>query len=177
MIGTEVEFELESLSPIMFNMYLDEPQPKTSEGFRDQGPRKCHKNESGNICITSEMILASVREAIGDIAPRGKGKSMRRDVMAGLFFKEQLYPIGKKEPDDIDARPVIRGKGEKTTLVICYRPMIKEWKIAGTMILIDLQPQLIKQALDRAGMKVGMGSYRPRFGRFIVTKWEVKKQE
>ena len=176
-IGTEVEFALEGLSPIMFNMYLDETQPKTPEGFKEQGPRKCHRDEAGNICITAEMVLATVKEAMGDIAPRGKGKLMRRDVMAGLFFKEELFPIGATDPDKIDARPVIRGKGEKTTLVICYRPLVKQWGIQGTMILIDLQPALLKQALDRAGIKCGLGSYRPRFGRFAATKWEVKNQE
>ncbi len=173
-LGNEVQFALEGLSPIMFNKYLDEPQPKTAEGFKEQGPRKCYRDEEGNICITAEMILSAVRDAMGDIAPRGKGKLMRRDVMAGLFFKEELFPIGQKEPDGIDARPVIRGKGEKTTLVVCYRPLIKKWAIKGTMILIDLQSTLVKQAIDRAGIKCGLGSYRPRFGRFAVTKWEVK---
>lgn len=177
MIGTEVEFALESLSPIMFSMYLDEPQPKTPEGFRDQGPRKVHRDAAGDICITPEMVLATVREAAGDIAPRGKGKAMRREIMAGLFFKEEAFPIGKIEPDEIDKRPVIRGKGEKTTLVMCYRPLVKEWKISGTMILIELQPRFVKQALDRAGIRYGFGSYRPRFGRFAVTKWEVKNGE
>ena len=177
MLGTEVEFELESLSPIMFSMYLDEAQPKTPEGYQEQGPRKVHRDVSGDICITPEMILATVRAAAGDIAPRGKGKAMRREIMAGLYFREEMFSMGKKEPDEIDKRPVIRGKGEKTTLVMCYRPLIKEWKITGTMILIELQPRFVKQAFDRAGIRYGLGSYRPRFGRFAVTKWEVKKQE
>lgn len=173
MIGTKIEFALESLSPILFNKYLDEPQPKTPEGFREQGPRKCHRNDDGFICITPEMILASMREAVGDIAPRGKGKVYRRDIMAGVFFEQNMFATEHKEPDAIDARPVIRGKGEKTTLVICYRPMLKSWKIQGTMALIDVQPQLAKQSLERAGYKAGLASYRPRFGRFVVTKWEV----
>jgi len=175
-VGTNCEFALESLSPILFNKYLDEPQPKTPEGFREQGPRKCHRDEGDNICITPDMISGTVREAMGDIAPKGKITVMRRDVMAGLFYKEELFSLGVTEPDAIDARPVIRGKGAKTTLVICYRPMLKKWLIQGTMNLIGLQPRLIKEALDWAGLKVGLGSFRPRFGRFRVTKWEVQEE-
>ncbi len=176
MLGIEVEFELESLSPIMFNMYLDETPPKTPEGFKEQGPRKVHRDVAGDICITPDMLVATIMMAAGEIAPRGKGKLMRRNVMAGLFFKEKAFSFGRKEPDEIDARPVHRGKGEKTTLVMCYRPLINNWMIEGTMILIDLQPQFLKQALDYAGIKIGLGSYRPRFGRFTVTKWEIKDQ-
>jgi len=172
----EVDFTIESLSPIMFNKYIDEKAPKTQEGYREQAERKCHRNKDGYICITSEMLLAAIREAVGNLAPRGKAKPMRREIMAGLFFKEEYFLTGKKEYDFIDERPVIRGKGEKTTLVICYRPVLKEWKISGTMILIDLQKQLIEEALKYAGVKIGLGSYRPRFGRFFVSKFEEKKK-
>lgn len=176
MLGIEVGFGLEDLSPMMFNMYLDEPQPKTPEGFREQGPRKVHRDASGDICITPEMIIATVMAAAGELAPRGKGKITRRNIMAGLFFKEEAFSLGKDKPDLIDHRPVYRGKGEKMTLVICYRPLIKKWKIEGTMILLGLQPRFIKEALEYAGINIGLGSYRPRFGRFTITKWEVKEK-
>ena len=177
MIGTKVRTALEDLSPILFSKYLDEPQPKTQEGYREQGPRKCHRNDEGDICIPSDMILGTVREAMGDIAPRGKIQSMRKDIMAGLYFDQELYSIGKKEPDGIDVRPVIRGKGAKTTLVLCYRPLVKHWKIEMTMVLLlDLQEQVVRQALELAGVRCGLGSFRPRFGRFAVTKWEVEKE-
>jgi len=170
-----VKFALKSLSPIMFSMYLDEAQPKTPEGYRKQGPRKAHRDASGGICITPDMVLGTLKAAVGELAPRGKGKIMRRNIMAGLFFEEDAFSIGKDEPDMIDARPVYRGKGEKMTLVMCYRPLVKEWEISGTMRLLDLQPEFVKEALDYAGMKIGLGSYRPRFGRFAVTKWEVSE--
>jgi len=37
----------------------------------------------------------------------------------------------------------------------------------------ELEPDVVRQSLDNAGLLVGIGDYRPKFGRFTVTAFEV----
>lgn len=80
------------------------------------------------------------------------------------------------EHDGIKEDLVTRGNGEKVTRVITYRPMIKDWSVKGSMYIMGVPKEFIKQALELGGVRYGLLGYRPEYGRFVVTKFEgVKK--
>lgn len=51
------------------------------------------------------------------------------------------------------------------------------WELAFQMQVVDdqLDPDVIKSILTEAGISVGIGDYRPRFGRFSVTSFVANK--
>ena len=59
------------------------------------------------------------------------------------------------------------------------RPVIKRpWQLAFEMCLIEnpiISENKLYNWLVMGGMQIGLGSYRPRFGRFEVKEWSIKE--
>ena len=61
--------------------------------------------------------------------------------------------------------------------VMIYRPMWKEWKLCfGIEVLEEEFPtEVLKEILDVAGKRHGIGDWRPKFGQFMVTLFDESK--
>ena len=86
----------------------------------------------------------------------------------GLFF-------GTKDPDGIHESI---GKRPPRTGAACVirRPMLNTgWHLPFTLMVVDDRRPAdnIRRAIEEAGLLCGMGSWRPEYGRFILTDWEV----
>lgn len=171
----KIKFELESLVPLKMDRFHGLPDPKTPEGYAKQAEEKCYRDEDGNIAIPSDAIKACMKNASSELGKKMDGKRNRQTIMAGVMFDKLFHSIGRKNHDGIDAKPVTRGKGDKVTRVITYRPIINKWAISGTMILMDVTESFAKQCLELGGVRYGILSHRPEYGRFIVKKFEVIK--
>ena len=91
----------------------------------------------------------------------------------GCFVPETLDADADKQIY-IDIRPVVIQRAR----VVRLRPAFKEgWKLDFEIQSIDdeIQPNLLQDVLILAGKMVGIGDYRPRFGRFNVVHFEVYK--
>jgi hypothetical protein len=79
-----------------------------------------------------------------------------------LFEKEKLY---------VDMRTVKVG----TSKVIRTRPIFNEWEVSF-QIYIDtdkLNVEELREILENAGKYVGLGDYRPRYGRFQIASFTI----
>ena len=69
--------------------------------------------------------------------------------------------------DHVDARGVKVGAAK----IIRYRPIFRSWSAKATVMfnaeIVNLSE--VKKAIEDAGALIGLGDYRPRFGRFKVT--------
>ena len=76
---------------------------------------------------------------------------------------EKLWEI----PDNVDARGVKVG----TAKIIRYRPIFRQWSIKATVVFNEeiVNASEVRKAVDDAGALIGLGDYRPRFGRFTTT--------
>jgi len=81
----------------------------------------------------------------------------------------------KKKYDEIVRDIVSRGVGDKVTRVPTYRPLIKEWTCKGVIHSFGVPVEFVKECLGLAGLRYGVLSHRPEFGRFVVESWNVKK--
>lgn len=124
--------------------------------------------------IPSENIEACIRQGA---AKNRKG----RNVLSGLSLIELKCPLDYEGPNDqeeiinderfIDRRPVIKGKGR----VIGYRVRFKEgWRLRFTLRYDEdiIGKNDIKKAIEAAGSVVGLGDFRPKYGRFEMIKFE-----
>jgi len=60
--------------------------------------------------------------------------------------------------------------------VLKWRPKFNQWKLQFTITILDetnISPANVKEILEKAGATKGIGDYRPRFGRFMVTKFKI----
>lgn len=170
----KVEFELEGLCPLLMDKYDMQPSNlKTPEDYEKAAEKKIYADENG-LFIPGAAIKASIREASSELGMKRDGKKNRQMIRAGVFV-ENCY-LNKKKHDGIVSHVVTRGKGDKVTRVITYRPIIKNWKVKGVMNLIAVPSDFVHQALQLAGIKYGILAYRPEYGRFTVTKFNEVKQ-
>jgi hypothetical protein len=175
----EIKFEIESLCPLKMDKWVDGTQPKTDEQYRKFAEQKAYRNKKGELVIPCDAIKTIIRNASKELVGVKKSKNIERVIRSGLFIKEdgEGLSLGKKDHDGIVRDIITRTEGKKQTRVPTYRPLIREWKTKGTLNLFDdeLSPDFIKQALSLGGIRYGLLSHRPDFGRFKITKWEVQK--
>lgn len=96
------------------------------------------------------------------------------DLMkAAIVSLTILASTGIKDPDYIDKRRVVIQRNAITR----SRPALKEgWK-ASFILMVNLpeyvEPQKLNYLIQMAGRINGLGDFRPTFGRFTVTKFEL----
>lgn len=95
------------------------------------------------------------------------------EILHGIEVPETLDMDGDK-PLYLDARPVVISRAR----VVRLRPAFKPgWKLDFIVEVIDdtIHHEVVNDVLTLAGKTVGVGDYRPRFGRFMVTRFSVNK--
>lgn len=172
---TQYEVELQSMAPLKMDRWLDDAQPKTEEGYKKLAKKKVYTDEKGNIAIPACAIKASMRFASSEIGKKMDAKKNRQTVKSVIFFDKEMYSLGKKKPDLIVEDVVTRGQGDKVTRVKTFRPLIKEWKLKCTIISYGATKDFIEQSLELAGIRFGLLSHRPEYGRFVIKSFKEKK--
>lgn len=89
---------------------------------------------------------------------------------------EKVYFIpNKKTWDRLDVRSYMSKAGTRNEI---SRPCIDAgWKLEFTIQVTDekFPSGKVKELFEVAGMRCGVLAYGPRFGRFVIKKWEVQE--
>lgn len=90
-------------------------------------------------------------------------------------LEDELSIVGNhpETPDDLwDATEYIDARGVKvgTAKVMRYRPIFRKWGLNATIVFNEdvVSRSDVNKALVDAGALIGLGDFRPRFGRFSV---------
>ncbi len=62
--------------------------------------------------------------------------------------------------------------------MLIKRPALDQgWMLTFKLNIVvpTLHPDAIRASVDTAGLMVGIGSWRPEYGRFVVRDWTVSK--
>jgi hypothetical protein len=141
-----------------------------------------YETPSGEIYQPATHFEAAMIKAAVNFKITGKGRKTYKDLFrAAVFVSPEQILHGVKVPDELDTdgdkplyldmRPVVVSRAR----VVRIRPAFKPgWKLEFQIEVIDdqIQPQLVNDVLILAGKTVGIGDFRPKFGRFMVTKFE-----
>ena len=127
-----------------------------------------YKDNKGNVCQPASHIEGAMVKAASSVGLAGAGKKTYKDlVKAGVFVFPEMI-VHKNQEWGVDGRSVVN----KTTggRTMSYRPRLESWELEFTMEVNDdrADADAIKEVLTLAGMRQGIGAYRPRFGRFEV---------
>ena len=175
----EIEVTIRGVAPLLqHKMSLEEEAQLSSKTKKSTGQHKGDDPETflykvkGTICQPAEHILQAIIKRLGGYKIQGKGKKTYLEMGKGsLNIVPDMIPhkIQDWEPD---SRTVVikATKGR----VVRVRPKLTDWELDFKIEIIndELPVEVIKAALDDAGREGGLGDFRPRFGRFIVTNFE-----
>ncbi len=146
-------------------------QKKKDTTDKEQFEMHAYKNASGKFYQPSEMIEAAMAKAAVNF--KMEGKKSYKDVIKGGIIVNPIEIIHKNQKFEIDGR---WGKNPNTRgAVWVVRPIIQEWELSFNIDLLQderVSDKTLKEILAYAGLYVGIGAWRPKFGRFEVTSFK-----
>ncbi len=180
----KIKVKIKGVTPLLFNRFIEEEyQVKTRNKNalpREEAEKTLHKNKKGIIIMPAQNIFSCLICA-GKYHKIGKNKVTTQKssiVPAGLQVDEIECSLDTKD-FEVDSRSVvIPSTGGR---VMKHRARLDAWELSFTL---DVDPTIfdekfVRQLVDDAGQKVGLGDFRPDrkglFGKFKVVKWKVVK--
>lgn len=177
-----VEVMVQGSADILFhrwNCEAVEAKAKAAKGSKakksDDVESYVYRNDDSQLCIPGEYL----RQAIVHAAkfrqdPRSPRKSAMDLFKAGIVSLTQLAPLGKENWDYLhQCRVVVQRNG-----ITRSRPAMKAGWECKVQLLVNLpeyiRPQLLHEVLNDAGRLIGLGDFRPSYGRFLVTRFDLK---
>jgi len=176
-----VEIIIEGTAPILFHKWSCEAVEAKAAAAKGSKAKKeddvesyMYRDVDGCICIPGEYLRQAVIEAAKYRQdPRSPRKSAKDLYKASIISLTDLASTGATEPDYLDRRRVCVMRAAVTRV----RPALNTGWRAGFVFLVQspeyIDPQTLNSVLCDAGRLVGVGDFRPSYGRFNVTKFEV----
>ena len=127
---------------------------------------------------------AMVKAAVNFKITGKRGKTYKDLFRAAVFVTPDQIPHNIAVPNELDTdadkplyldvRPVVVNRAR----VVRIRPTFSAgWELEFTLEVIDdqINSELVQDVLALAGKTVGIGDFRPKFGRFSVARFEVSQ--
>jgi len=171
-----VSITIEGLAPFLFHRWNCEAveakatAAKGSKGKKEDDVESyVARDEKGHLAIPGEYFRQAIIHAAKFVQdPRSPRKSAMDLFKAGIIVNTEFASVGKKEWDYLDKRRVqIQRNG-----INRVRPaLLKGWR--ATFELEVTLPEYVSrdvllQVIGNAGRLVGVGDFRPSYGRFTV---------
>jgi hypothetical protein len=178
----EINVSIKGVAPLLqHKLGLEVESQMASKTKKRDGQAKGDNPEDylyvvgGKIVQPSEHIVQAIIKRLSNYKIQGKGKKTYKEMGVGSLGITPEYIVHKNQTWIPDVRTVVIPATKGRTLRI--RPRFESWELDFTLQLFneDMPVEVIKSALDDAGREGGIGDYRPRFGRFIVTSFKEVK--
>jgi hypothetical protein len=179
------EFTIKGTAALLFHRWSNEEVEAKSKAAKGSATKKTdnlesyiYQNEVGEICLPGEYVRqALIHAAKYRQDPRSPRKSAMDLFKAGVVSLTELASLGVDEWDYLDKRRVVI---QRSAITRTRPAMLPGWE--ATFQFQVLLPEYIDSAmlqdvLVQAGRLVGVGDFRPTYGRFSVNKFEVLQLE
>lgn len=125
--------------------------------------------------VPSKHLRASLVKAATNFKIKGRmGKTFKDMINATIEVEPDKIPLKKKQPDYVHEEWVRVQRSQ----ILRRRPAFKKgWELKFTLLILDDQMPMgkMEEILEYAGRFVGIGDWRPHFGRFCVAEFQEKK--
>ena len=127
--------------------------------------------EDGTLALKGEALVAAIIKAGGQWKIPKKRAAMS-SLLQHMEACAELVQLTRRDGTPIKDYEIDRRRAVvKRAGIIRSRPRFNEWRalfeIEFDPILIP-DPKIIVEIAQDAGTRIGVGDYRPRFGRFVV---------
>lgn len=189
----DIKLTIEGITPlIMHNAQLSDPlnkftialkevtskRIKTVDDLREMQRREWAGGLYFDPKIGPYIPGQNIERSLLDAARMNKlGKSIERGVFVTTNENAIQYPGSRDIADMIDDenfRLVSSVKVGQQRVMRC-RPFFKTWALTAEMYVDETQLDLpsLKGIVEKAGRFIGLGDWRPRYGRFIASVKEI----
>ena len=143
---------------------------KTEYNAEDDANKSAYRNADGKLFTPATHIEGTLTKSAASFTMPGKGKKSFKDAIMGGVFVEPDEIIHKIQDWSIDSRRAKIGRAA----IIRSRTKLDKWELDFKLNIRDenLTESQVKEILENAGKYIGIGDYRPRFGRFEIVKFD-----
>jgi len=156
------------------------PEAEEEETLRRSGEvdyskdweKSLYKDDEIGCYVPSKQLRACLVKAAVNFPIKSKGgrKTYKDLVNATVEIEPDKIPLDKDKQDSIHGEWVRIGRNQ----IWRERPLFaKGWKVNFEIVIFDEQMpvNILKEILDYGGRFVGVGDWRPHFGRFKIVKF------
>lgn len=125
-----------------------------------------YTDEDSRVCIPGENIESVMVDGAKKLR---LGPRIKAGVISPGLWRIEYQ--GPKTPDEMWACGKftdIRSVRIEKKRVMRARPIFREWRLTFDLLYMGLNKKEVLGALEAAGEQVGLGDFRPKFGRFVV---------
>jgi len=165
-----IDVSIKGTAPLLFHRFAEgiggKPDPNITD--REIAEQYLYVNESKKIYTPNDHIERSLQKAGTQFKFKGR-KTYLDFIKSGVFITPDAI-VHKNQEWVPDKRAVVI-KGAR---IMRVRPRMDNWELDFTMEIInaELDFKVLNDILVYAGQYIGIGDYRPKFGRFLVSKFE-----
>jgi hypothetical protein len=177
-MSKKYEIEVTGVAPLLMHRF---DVAEHSEGVskkkkkvymvKEDAENSCYRNKEGKLFMPNEWFyVALVKAGTKQIYD---GKKTYKDIFKSGLIVEPEEIILDQQKYEIDLRGVVVQRAR----IVRARPKFAKWSASFEITILDedlISAQVLKEALEHAGQN-GVGDYRPRFGRFMVSKFKETK--
>lgn len=177
-----VDVEIRGSADFLFHRYNCESVAEKAAAAKGSKAKKSddvesyvYRTDDGELALPGEYL----RQALINAAkfrqdPRSPRKSAMDLFKAALVVDTVLAPLGQKEWDYIDSRRVVIQRNAITR----SRPALRAgWSASFTITVLlpeYVSPEILLDVLNTAGRLIGLGDFRPTYGRFQVSGFSAR---
>jgi hypothetical protein len=178
---TTVTFTIRGNAALLFHRWSTEAVEAKANAAKNSAAKKTdniesyvYRNDDGEICLPGEYVrMAIVQAARYRQDPRSPRKSAMDLYKAGLVSLTEYATLGTREWDYLDKRRVAVQRAGVTRT----RPAMNAgWEAEFTFLINTpeyIPAEVLHEVLANAGRLIGVGDFRPSYGRFQVVKFAV----
>lgn len=167
-----VNVTIKGTAPLLQHRMPEEDvnKPLRKHTDRKDDPKDFLYLADGKICQPASHIERAIVQTASQYKIVGRGKKTYKDAAKTIFVEPDMlvHKIQKWEPFSASVViPTTKGR------VMRIRPRLPKWELDFTLNFDGklLPEEVVKQILENAGVTVGIGDWRPRCGRFMVTRF------
>lgn len=179
-----VTVTVEGVVPILFHRWSVEAVAEKAAAAKGSKSKKSdnvesyvYRNDEGEICIPGEYLRAAICSPTGAAKYRQDPRSPRKSALdlykAGIFVATELASLRVKDWDYLDQRRVtVQRAGITRVRPAMAKGWVAEFEI-GVVLPEYIPPSDLRAVLIDAGRLVGLGDFRPTYGRFDTTRFQL----
>lgn len=176
----EVTYKIQSVTPLLMNninsMFTAKEKPARTKHEEWEAGEEMFKArmylEGGKLALPSRVIKGTLKEACKGSGIKQQGKrSGYADLVQSCIFIPESMILEQKVSSVVKEQSFVGMNGTKKVLRIW--PKLQEWSGEMKLIIADekqFDPAILQEILEFAGKFIGIGDYRPEFGRFSVKR-------
>ena len=171
----KVNVSIKGAAPLLQHRFPMEEHPEVKVGKVKKVFVSMDEAKRGLYVDAQDRVFQPAEHLYNSIIIAGKSflydkRKMYGSVLKGMILVDPPTIYHKDQNWVVDRRPVRVG----TARIVRSRPRFDNWELDFTIEYDEevISEAKLKEIVDFAGRRVGIGDYRPLLGRFIVTKFE-----